>query len=50
VAHFGAILTQYARAAHLSPYEALAQPIDNLSVTCLCFDGAWKVDHVNHLA
>jgi alpha-ribazole phosphatase len=50
VAHFGAILTQYARAADLSPYEALAQPIDNLSVTCLCFDGAWKVDHVNHLA
>lgn len=50
VAHFGTILTQYARAACLSPYAALAQKIDNLSVTCLRFDGAWSVEHVNHIA
>jgi broad specificity phosphatase PhoE len=50
VAHFGTILTQYQRAARLSPYDALAQPIDNLSVTCLRFDGEWSVDHVNHIA
>lgn len=35
VAHFGVILTQYQRAAGIDPYAALAQPIDNLSVTCL---------------
>jgi alpha-ribazole phosphatase len=35
VAHFGAILTQYQRAAGLTPYQALAQKIDTLSVTCL---------------
>jgi broad specificity phosphatase PhoE len=50
VAHFGVILTQYARAAGLSPYEALAQPIDNLSVTRLDHTGgAWSVHQVNHL-
>jgi broad specificity phosphatase PhoE len=49
VAHFGTILTQYQRAAGISPYQALAQPIDNLSVTCLTFDGTWGVDHVNHI-
>jgi broad specificity phosphatase PhoE len=50
VAHFGAILTQYARAARLTPDQALAQRIDNLSVTCLCHDGArWSVQAVNHL-
>ena len=49
VAHFGTILTQFQRAASLSPYDALAQPIDNLSVTCLRFDEGWSVDHVNHL-
>ncbi len=48
VAHFGVILTQYQRAAGIDPYAALAQPIDNLSVTCLTFDGQWAVDHVNH--
>ena len=35
VAHFGVILTQFQRAAKLTPTEALAQQIDNLSVTCL---------------
>lgn len=50
VAHFGAILTQYQRAASLSPYEALAQKIDNLSVTCLAFStNAWTVESVNHI-
>jgi broad specificity phosphatase PhoE len=49
VAHFGAILTQYARAAGMAPGRALAQRIDTLSVTCLSFDGArWSVLSVNH--
>lgn len=49
VAHFGVILTQYQRAAALTPYAALAQRIDNLSVTCLVQTGAdWRVEAVNH--
>lgn len=49
VAHFGVILTQYARAAGLAPGQALAQRIDNLSVTCLVNDGGqWSVQSVNH--
>lgn len=49
VAHFGAILTQFQRAAGLTPYQALAQRIDPLSVTCLQHDPAgWRVRHVNH--
>jgi alpha-ribazole phosphatase len=49
VAHFGVILTQYQRAAGLTPVAALSQEIDNLSVTCLTFSaGAWGVDSVNH--
>jgi alpha-ribazole phosphatase len=47
VAHFGAILTQYQRAARITPYEALAQRIDNLSVTCLTLDPP-TVHSVNH--
>ena len=51
VAHFGAILTQYQRASGLTPIEALAQTIDNLSVTCLSQTaGRWQVDQVNHVA
>lgn len=51
VAHFGTILTQYARAAGLSPYDALAQGIENLSVTCLAHRaGVWVVHSVNHIA
>lgn len=49
VAHFGVILTQFQRAAGLTAPQALAQPIDNLSVTCLGFDGVWRVDAVNHI-
>jgi broad specificity phosphatase PhoE len=48
VAHFGVILTQYRRAANLTPYEALAQTIANLSVTCLTFTPP-KVLSVNHI-
>ncbi len=33
VAHMGVILTQWARATGLPPFEALAQKIDNLSLT-----------------
>jgi alpha-ribazole phosphatase len=47
VAHFGAILTQYQRAAGLDPVQALAQPIDNLSVTCLTLAPP-RVFSVNH--
>lgn len=51
VAHFGAILTQVQRAARISPYEALAQTIANLSVTCLQNDSnGWHLRSVNHLA
>lgn len=50
VAHFGAILTQYQRAAKLTPHGALAQRIDPLSVTCLAHDtGDWSVVQVNHI-
>ena len=48
VAHFGVILTQYQRAAHLTPYEALAQTIANLSVTCLTFSPP-NVLSINHI-
>jgi len=50
VAHFGVILTQVQRALGITPYAALAQPIVNLSVTCLQHDGAdWSARSVNHL-
>lgn len=50
VAHFGTILTQLARAAGLTPYQALAHKIDTLSVTCLSHDGTrWHADSINHL-
>lgn len=50
VAHFGLILTALQKATGHSPYETLAQPIDNLSVTKLTHhDGRWTVELVNHL-
>lgn len=50
VAHFGAILTQVQRALGLTPQAVLAQPIDNLSVTCLQHDGAaWTAAQINHV-
>ena len=49
VAHFGVILTQYQIAARLTPIGALAQSVDNLSVTCLAHQGnVWRVDVINH--
>lgn len=39
VAHMGVILTQWAAATGLRPYNALAQKIDNLSLTRMDWDG-----------
>jgi broad specificity phosphatase PhoE len=50
VAHHGAILTQYALVAGISPYQALAQPIRNLSVTCLGLGEGGIVHSVDLLA
>ena len=55
VAHFGTILTQLHRAlaqtSKQTPYQTLAQRIDNLSVTRLDFDGQrWRVREVNRRA
>ncbi|MEO1704779.1 MAG: histidine phosphatase family protein, partial [Pseudomonadota bacterium] len=47
VAHFGAILSQVRRAAGCSPYEVLAQNIDNLSVTRIPPSGPATL--INHL-
>lgn len=50
VAHFGAILTQVQKALRLTPYEAFAHKIDNLSVTELHLEGAdWRARAINHL-
>lgn len=50
VAHFGVILSQLAPALGQTPAEVLAQKIDNLSVTCLHWDGAqWQAGLINHL-
>lgn len=48
VTHFGVILSQYQRAAGITPSTAIAQRIDNLSVTCLTLDPP-AVLAVNHL-
>ena len=48
VAHFGVILTQVQLARQQTPHQALAQKIDNLSVTKLTFDGMWTEEFVNH--
>jgi len=49
VAHFGPILAQIQRARGLTAYEAFGHRIDNLSVTCLCLDGAWRVEGINRV-
>ncbi len=50
VAHFGTILTQVQRARAITPYQALAHEIDNLSVTQLRFDGqSWYPDAINQI-
>lgn len=46
VAHFGVILTQVQRGLGITAYAALAQKIDNLSVTCVRYDG--QVTPINH--
>jgi len=50
VAHFGAILTQVQQALGVTPFEAFAHKIDNLSVTELHRQGAgWQAQRINHL-
>lgn len=49
VAHFGVILCQLQRALDLTPEEAFAQRIDNLSVTALTRrPRSWDVGEINH--
>ena len=48
VAHIGVILSQLRRATGQRPNEVIAQKIDNLSVTCLVFDGNWRAEVINH--
>lgn len=51
VAHFAVILTALRRARGITPYDAMAQKIDNLSLTELSLTrGRWHVGRVNHLA
>lgn len=49
VAHFGAILTQIAHAAGLSPYRALSHRIDNYSITEIQTRPTWGVARINHV-
>ncbi len=50
VAHIGVILTQVQRALGQTPDQAIAQKIDNLSVTRLVHaDGSWTAEVTNHL-
>ncbi len=50
VAHFGTILSQVQRARQCTAVEILAQPIDNLSVSRLTWDGErWHADLINHI-
>ncbi len=48
VAHFGAILTQIARAEGLSGSDAFGHKIDNLSVTVIETHGNWRAEVINH--
>ncbi len=48
VAHFGAILTQVARAMGLSGSDAFGHKIDNLSVTVIEAFGDWAAPVINH--
>ncbi|WP_422071915.1 histidine phosphatase family protein [Tranquillimonas rosea] len=47
VAHMGAILTQVQRATGFDGYRTFGQPIANLSVTTIVFDGSWRMESVN---
>lgn len=49
VAHFGVVLTQVQRALDVTPSEAFAHRIDNLSVTEVSRHGdRWSVGRINH--
>ncbi|TKZ22480.1 histidine phosphatase family protein [Shimia litoralis] len=48
VAHFGAILTQIARAENLDGSAAFSHKIDNLSVTTLLTQPTWSAQQINH--
>ncbi|MGL5012065.1 MAG: histidine phosphatase family protein, partial [Paracoccaceae bacterium] len=49
VAHAGVIVTQVQRALALTPNQALAYKIDNLSVTQLVHQqGKWQAAVINH--
>jgi len=49
VAHFGAILAALQRALNLTPSDAFAHKIDNLSLTELTLTAAgWQVGRINH--
>ena len=49
VAHMGVIMTQIARAARCTPYQAMGHKIDPLSVTDMMLtpDG-WRLGQINH--
>jgi broad specificity phosphatase PhoE len=50
VAHFAVILTALRRARGITPYDAMAQKIDNLSLTELTRTrGGWQVGRINRL-
>ena len=50
VAHFGVILTRLQLALQQTPDQVIAQPIDNLSLTCLAYDGQhWHAELINHI-
>jgi len=49
VAHFGAILSQVAMAANITPYRALAHRIDNYSVTEIQMRPTLGVARINHI-
>lgn len=49
VAHFGVIVAAIQRAGGLTPTEAFAHKIDNLSVTCLDFGPSPRVVSINHI-
>ena len=49
VAHFGVIVAAIQRAGGLTPTQAFAHRIDNLSVTCLEFGPLPRIHSINHI-
>lgn len=48
VSHFGAILTQYAKAARLTPHDAISYKINCLSVTKIdIIQNQWQAKYIN---